>query len=130
MPTFGEKSRGLLAGCDARLQDICCRAVEIMDFTIITGYRNKEDQDKAFAAGLSKLKWPAGKHNNFPSLAIDIAPYPVDFKDTSRFILLAGIMLGVAHSKGIKLRWGGDWDGNLNMKDNKFDDLGHFEIVT
>lgn len=129
MAKFSDNSKGLLSSCDARLQKICCRAIEIMDFTIITGYRTKEDQDKAIAEGNSKLPWPKGKHNKYPSLAVDIAPYPIDWSDTNRFILLAGIMLGIASVQGIKLRWGGDWDGNFNLKKNKFNDLGHFEIL-
>lgn len=128
MNKFSDKSRGLLSGCDQRLQDICCRAIEIMDFTVITGYRNKEDQDRAVAEGNSKLSWPQGKHNQFPSQAVDLAPYPVDFNDTSRFYVLAGIMLGVANAKNVKLRWGGNWNDDFNLRSNKFNDLGHFEI--
>jgi hypothetical protein len=29
----------------------------------------------------------------------------------------------------LKLRWGGDWDMDTEVKDNKFDDLVHFELV-
>ncbi len=129
MAKLSDKSKGLLSGCDIRLQKICCRAIEIIDFTVITGYRTKEEQDKAFSEGNSKLPWPQGKHNKYPSAAIDIAPYPIDWSDSSRFILLAGVMLGIAAVEGVKLRWGGDWDSDFNLKENKFDDFGHFEIV-
>ncbi len=129
MPKFSEKSKKLLSGCDARLYEICMNAIEIMDFTIITGYRGKDAQNKAFAEGNSKIKYPQSKHNIYPSRAIDIAPYPIDWKDHNRFVLLAGVMLGIAHEHNVKLRWGGDWSGDFNLKDNKFSDLGHFEIV-
>lgn len=128
MPQLSEKSKLLLAGCDARLQQICYIAIEIMDFTVITGYRTKEEQEKAFAEGKSKLNWPDGKHNKMPAMAVDIAPYPMDWNDTARFYLLAGIMLGISRELGIKLRWGGDWNGDFNLKDNKFNDIGHFEL--
>jgi peptidoglycan L-alanyl-D-glutamate endopeptidase CwlK len=128
MPKLSSKSRILLNQCDVRLQEVCEIAVEIMDFTIITGYRDKAAQAKAFSEGNSKLKYPESKHNNYPSEAVDIAPYPIDWNDRSRFDLLAGIMLGIAHLHGINLRWGGDWDGTFNPKANKFADLGHFEI--
>ena len=36
--------------------------------------------------------------------------------------------MDVAKSMGITLRWGGDWDMDTQVKDNKFDDLVHFEI--
>ena len=29
---------------------------------------------------------------------------------------------------GLKIRWGGDWDMDTQVKDNNFDDLPHFEI--
>jgi len=28
----------------------------------------------------------------------------------------------------MKIRWGGDWDMDTQTKDNKFDDLVHFEL--
>ena len=30
---------------------------------------------------------------------------------------------------GIKIRWGGDWDSDTQVNDNKFDDLVHFEEI-
>ena len=131
MPKFSDRSRELLSGCDTRLQDICCRAIEVMDFTIITGYRNKQDQDKALAEGKSKLKWPDGKHNKYPSLAVDICPYRngLQWNDKEAFILLAGIILGIATTKDIKIRWGGDWTQDFNLHNDSFLDLGHFELV-
>lgn len=129
MPHLSNKSKTILNTCDVRLQEICAVAIELMDFTIITGYRDKSAQDKVVREGNSKLAYPHSKHNIFPSLAVDIAPYPINWNERERFILLAGIILGVAHSKKIKLRWGGDWNRNFNLQDNKFSDLGHFEII-
>ena len=31
-------------------------------------------------------------------------------------------------SMGVNLRWGGDWDQDFEVQDNKFDDFPHFEI--
>lgn len=47
-----------------------------------------------------------------------------------------GYVMGVAellHSDGLithRLRWGGDRDRDMEVKDNDFDDLMHFEFVT
>ena len=41
----------------------------------------------------------------------------------------AGLVVGIAVSLGIRLRWGGDWDGDGDLCDNKFDDLFHFELL-
>jgi hypothetical protein len=35
----------------------------------------------------------------------------------------------MASSMGIKIRWGGDWNGDWKVKDNHFDDLPHFELI-
>jgi peptidoglycan L-alanyl-D-glutamate endopeptidase CwlK len=40
----------------------------------------------------------------------------------------AGFVKGVASQMGIPIRWGGDWNSDNNLKDNKFDDLPHFEL--
>ena len=43
-------------------------------------------------------------------------------------MFFGGLVTGLAKQKGIPLRWGGDWDGDNNFKDNRFDDLVHFEL--
>ena len=129
MPKFGRRSKEVLNSCDPRLREICNEVIKIYDFSILEGYRPKEVQNRLYGEGRSKLVWPESKHNQSPSLAVDIAPYPIDWKDTGRFNLLAGMMFAVAHDKGIKLRWGGDWDGDFDMKDQDFNDLPHFQIV-
>ena len=81
------------------------------------------------------MKYPDSKHNAEPSLAVDLTPYPVDWNDREAFTYLAGWFMAVARMKGYKVRWGGDWngtDGNRggrSLKDNSFDDLGHFELM-
>jgi peptidoglycan LD-endopeptidase CwlK len=30
---------------------------------------------------------------------------------------------------GIEIRWGGDWDGDGDLSDHKFNDLPHFELI-
>ena len=36
--------------------------------------------------------------------------------------------LGIAKSLGLNIRWGGDWDMDFQVMDNRFDDFPHFEI--
>ncbi len=81
---FGEVSERRLKTCHIDIQRLMRKAIETspMDFSIICGYRNKKEQNEAFKRGYSKLKWPRGNHNKFPSNAVDIAPYPALFKAT------------------------------------------------
>ena len=132
MAAFGIDSQKKLNTCHPRLALVLNIAIKIFDFTIVTGFRGEEEQNKAFAEGRSKLKFPDGKHNRMPSEAVDIAPYPIDWsnkpKAVARFYLLAGIIMAVAWVLHIDLRWGGDWDGDWDLFDQNFDDIGHFEL--
>jgi len=128
MPRFSKKSLSKLETCDKRLQDLFLRVVKKFDCTIIEGHRSKDRQNKLFKEGKSKLKYPKGKHNAIPSRAVDVAPYPIDWNDRERFTYFAGYVLGIAYEMGLKIRWGGDWDMDTQVKDNNFDDLPHFEI--
>jgi peptidoglycan L-alanyl-D-glutamate endopeptidase CwlK len=131
MYTFGKMSRERLASCDDRLQRICWDAIDlgIMDFSVICGYRNEEEQNRLFHEGKTKLGYPNSKHNKQLSHAVDLVPYPIDWSDHKRFHVLAGIIITVAKCKAIDLRWGGDWDGDMDLNDQSFIDLPHFELV-
>ena len=128
MPRFGKRSIGRLQTCDQKLQELFYEVVKHFDCSIIEGHRGEERQNKAFADGKSKVKYPNGKHNKFPSVAVDVAPYPIDWSDRDRFHYFGGFVLGVAKQMGMNIRWGGDWNQDTHTKDNKFDDLVHFEI--
>jgi peptidoglycan LD-endopeptidase CwlK len=119
MPKFSERSLQQLNTCCHELQDICNEAIKEMDFTVICGHRGEKEQNEAFERGASKLKYPNSKHNTNPSIAVDIAPYPIKWTDKKRFIELSKIMKRIAKEKNIELVWGGDW---------KMQDLVHFEI--
>jgi peptidoglycan L-alanyl-D-glutamate endopeptidase CwlK len=54
---------------------------------------------------------------------------PLDWKDMKRFYYLAGIVKAVALARKVKIRWGGDWDGDHDFKDQTFNDLVHFELA-
>jgi hypothetical protein len=129
MPSFSEKSKIKLQSCDKELQRLFNKVVECYDCTILDGYRGEERQNELFSQGRSKVKFPNSKHNKYPSKAIDVAPYPVDWNDLRRFYHFAGYVRGVAENLGIRIRWGGDWDGDFEIKDNNFNDLPHFELI-
>jgi peptidoglycan L-alanyl-D-glutamate endopeptidase CwlK len=135
MPYFSFNSASRLATCDKRLQDILNEVIKYYDCTIIFGHRSKADQDKAYSEGRSKKKWPNSKHNTYPSTAVDVAPWPIpkewgkDWKERVKFYELKGIIFYEAAKKGIKLRFGGDWDMDNDYTDQTFDDLVHFEIL-
>ena len=129
MPRFGRRSQANLATCHPDLQRVFEEVVKIFDCSILCGHRGEEAQNEAYHKGLSKLKFPESRHNTQPSVAVDAVPYPIDWEDRERMTYFAGLVLGVAHGMGITLRWGGDWDRDTEVADNRFDDLPHFELV-
>lgn len=128
MPSLSSASREKLNTCHPLLQTLVLEVIKQFDVTVVYGHRTKEDQDKAFLQGVSKVKWPESKHNKFPSEAVDLAPYPIDWNDVRRFYYLAGYVRGVAERLGIKVRIGADWDGDFDIKDQNFHDLPHIEL--
>jgi len=128
MPKFGKRSRNALETCDERLVKVFNEVIKTVDCSVLEGHRDQIKQNKFYEEGKSKVKYPAGRHNKYPSMACDVVPYPIDWNDRERFHLFAGFVLGVANQMGIELRWGGDWNQNFEVDDNKFDDFPHFEL--
>tara|TARA_R110000822_G_scaffold300089_2_gene423383 strand:+ start:435 stop:827 length:393 start_codon:yes stop_codon:yes gene_type:complete len=128
MPRYSKKSKERLASCDKRLQSVFKEVIKYVDCSILEGHRSKERQNKLYDEGRTKVKHPNGRHNSNPSKAVDVTPYPVDWKDRERQTLFAGFVIGIARGMGIRLRWGGDWDMDFKVMDNRFDDFPHFEV--
>jgi peptidoglycan L-alanyl-D-glutamate endopeptidase CwlK len=128
LPRFGPLSVSKLATAHPDLQRLFNEVIKHWDCTVLEGHRDQAAQDRAFEQGRSKLKWPNGNHNALPSRAVDVAPYPIDWNDQRRFLAFSGFVLGVASQLGIKVRWGGDWDSDRDLRDQKFNDLVHFEL--
>ena len=130
MATFGVRSRRALGQVRDELVVLAEEALAVgMDFTVLEGYRSEEAQEDLFHRGLSKLRGGQSKHNRDPAEAIDVAPWPIDWRDTQRFYHLAGIIRAKAHELGLAIRWGGDWDCDFDLRDQSFMDLGHYELV-
>ena len=129
MPKFGKTSKERLATCDERLQKVFNEVINYVDCSVLEGHRDERKQNQYFSEGKSKVQYPFGRHNTKPSRAVDVAPYPIDWNDRERFHLFAGFVLGIAYSMDISLRWGGDWNQNFEVDDNKFDDFPHFELL-
>lgn len=129
MPKFSKTSQDRLDTCHEDLQRLFERVVEEYDCSILCGHRGQEEQNRAFEKGLSKLEFPKSKHNRTPSFAVDVSPYPVEWKNTMEWYHFAGYVKAIARDMGIRVRWGGDWDSDNDFEDQNFNDLPHWEIV-
>jgi peptidoglycan L-alanyl-D-glutamate endopeptidase CwlK len=121
MYELSKKSLERLATCNVLLQEICHEVIRETNFYVLCGHRTEQEQQEAFRTGRSKLQWPDSKHNSNPSNAIDVAPNPLDWNDIDSFRKLAGVFKRVAAERGVRIVWGGDWDG--------FKDYPHIELL-
>lgn len=145
MPVFGLESRTKLATVHPDLQTLFNEVIKYWDCKVTDGRRTTAEQVALYAKGrtqpgpivtdkdgihsLSNHQLTALVKGKNYGLAVDVAPYPIQWNDTERFYAFAGFVLGVAKMKGINIRWGGDWDSDRDLHDQKLYDLPHFEIV-
>jgi len=116
---FSKKSLERISECHPNLQKIAHELIKELDVTVLCGHRGERDQNHAFNTGKSKLRWPRSKHNQAPSLAIDIAPYPIDWNNIPRFEDMCDRIKRIASSLKIKIRQGREFS---------FSDYPHTEL--
>ena len=135
MPAFGERSLKALGTCHPKLQLVFFEVVKEYDCSVLEGHRGEARQELLFSEGKTTLHYPHSRHNKSPSIAADVVPYPVgwgtDWEDayTKEMIYFAGFVLGYARKFDTELRWGGDWDRDWELRDNRFNDYPHFELI-
>ena len=136
MPKFSKTSLKRLETCEQPLQALFYEVIKICDCTILCGHRNQVDQAMAYEEGRSKVQWPNSTHNLFPSQAVDVAPYydekpHIRWTTSSlyRWYFFGGIVLATAALMDIPIRWGGDWDRDTYLRDQRFNDLPHYELI-
>jgi len=149
---FSAASKAALASAVASLRNVFNLLIVYFDHTILEGHRSFEDQEEAFRKKRSQLRGGQSKHNASPSMAVDAAPYPLRWIDKESFLkfqakiadsdmetrkalndllrwyYFAGMVKGIGIVQGTEIRWGGDWDGDCDFLDQRFDDLNHFEV--
>lgn len=109
MPEFSKSSTAKLESCDNRLQRLFNEVIRYQDCTIACGHRGEAAQEAAFDAGFSKVHYPDSKHNSYPSMAVDVAPYPIDWYNVEKFQAFAVLVKECAGKLGVEVEWGGDW---------------------
>ncbi len=144
MARFSLKSVGCLDTAHPDLQIVAHEAIKVYDFTVLQGRRFPAEQFEFFKKGRTLIggKWVVtdkrkvvtncdgynklSEHNEDPSNALDIAPYPIDWKNELEFFYLAGIFIALAtklRAEGViqnQIIWGGRW---IRLRD-----LPHYQI--
>jgi peptidoglycan LD-endopeptidase CwlK len=121
MSHLGKKSKERLATCHPDLQSLFEKLGETENFSVLCGHRDRDAQEAAYLSGNSRALFGESPHNRLPSMAVDIAPYPIDWNDAGRFRDLAVKVKELSKKMGIPLTWGGDF--------KSFVDMPHFELT-
>lgn len=127
MYKFSKRSKDNLATADIKLQQLFNEVIKEIDCTVIYGHRTTEEQFALFKKGRERIDgwWQVvdkskvvtkldgntkkSKHNYYPSKAVDVVPYPLDWNDIESFKLLGSVVKIKALELGIEVTWGGDW---------------------
>jgi len=135
MPQYSIISSNRLRTAHPLLQHLFNEVIKKVDILIACGYRGEEEQNKAYDLGRSKIRYPLGKHNSLPSLAVDIYPYPYNWvlpechTNIKKFYYVSGIIKAISWQLEIPVRWGGDWDSDNDLFDQNFYDLPHWQLI-
>ena len=141
MPEFGDTSIKRLSQVDDRLKELFEEVVRHYDCHIMCGMRTTEEQQELFALGRSKpgriVTYVDGvnkKSSHQFGRAVDVAPWfeevpHIRWDNEKDWFHFAGFVKGVAALKGIPVIWGGDWDSDFDLEDQRFNDWPHWEIT-
>lgn len=129
MAKFSVDSAERLSHAHPLLQKLMNEAIKQFDFVILQSQRGRADQELAFKLKYTKVHFGNSAHNWKPAIALDIAPFPVDWKNHKPFhILQLEIIKPLAKKLGIPIRQGIDWDMDGQTTDETFIDLPHVEL--
>ena len=99
------------------------------DMSVLEGHRGEDRQNQMVEEGKSQLPWPRSRHNSFPSMAVDVAPYGGGISwDWEHYHPMAEHIKAVWQrlqmdgktSGQHELEWGGDW--------SSFQDGPHWQL--
>jgi len=123
---FGETSVERMEGVHPLMIECSERALSygVLDLTVVPygGLRTLKDQQKLVAKGASQTLKSLHRVQRSTGYghAIDLAPYPVNWDNITRFNMMGSLMFRAAMEMGISIEWGGHW--------RSFKDYPHFQL--
>lgn len=128
---LSKNSLAKLDGVNQALANVVKRAIEIttVDFAVVQGNRTQAEQNALYAQGRTKpgpvVTWTRNS-NHIGGRAVDLAPFykgKIEWDNDGKLGLypkIATAMKQAAKELGVKIKWGGDWQGTV--------DRPHFEL--
>lgn len=128
MAKFSEISKARLKNAHPLIQKVMNEAIKEFDFVVLDSLRDRAHQELAFKTKRSKAHFGQSAHNYVPAIAVDICPLPVNWNKPKPFHDLMQVVMRIAKEMDVPLTWGGDWDGDGDLNDQKLVDLPHYEL--
>ena len=137
MPTFGSESLKNREELHPLLQKIVDGAIKEFDFRILDGSRTRDEQERFFARGTSKVHFGQSAHNWKPAVAMDLFPAPYDWNNHNAFVALSKVIMAMPKKLGlispidhklVVLRSGLDFNMDGDKTKNDAWDGGHYEL--
>lgn len=95
------------------------------------GKRTPEEQNQLFKEDYSQCDGyeKISKHQSGDAIDLNVFVGSKMIDNKEMLCVVAGVMFACASELNIKIRWGGNWDSDGDIRDNKFNDLFHYEII-
>lgn len=146
---FGRRSLAVRETLHPDLQRLVDAVADVVNTSLLEGARSEEQQRRNVETGVSKTM--DSRHLDVPARAVDAGPYPIEWptlpadiaavltpdqrtalgryvKQVARWYHWSGVVRALAHTLGLSIRLGADWDMDFDLQDQSFDDLPHVEL--
>ena len=129
MYSYSSSSRRNLETCETDIVKLFQAVIKKIDCTIVFGYRSSNLQLSLFNKGrISQgdiVTYSDGfnsksDHQTYPSIAVDVVPFPSLWRSKENMFKLNKIVMLTAKEMNIKIKWGGDW--------KRFKDYAHYYL--
>lgn len=127
MPGFGKGSMRHLNTGHPKLIKLAYEVIKEYDHSVICCYRDEIEQNIAFEKGASTVLWPKSRHNNLPSTAMDVIPYPKQWDASDReFVEMIAHYMRASKKLDILIDWGGFF---IKRNGDHFFDGAHIQLA-
>lgn len=134
--TLSERSLKRLEGVEEDLAKVVRLAImrTPVDFGVawLGGMRTPEEQNQLYKDGYSKCDGyeKLSKHQFGEAVDLQVFVGGSAVQNERMQCIVAGVMFACATELGVTLRWGLDWDQDGDIRDNVFNDIYHFELMS
>ena len=127
--SLDKNSAARLAKAHPLLQKLFNAVASKTPIMILDSQRGRAAQELAFRQGHTKVHFGNSAHNWSPSVALDVVPLPLNWKDTAAFRnMIVNFVVPIAKEMNIPIRVGADFNMDGKYGNDNFVDWPHVEL--